>query len=104
MRPKASLLLFRRPGGPGPGRCLLLARPGRETLKAIRAHSGEHHKKIAQYRQVITAIFGEHIRPETSLLFEIKTLLDGVPREKEPEAMKILRRCRDNLKKSVNRT
>ncbi len=80
-----------------------LARPGRETLRRIRAHSGEHHKKMAQYRQVITAIFGEHACPETSLLFEIKTLLDEVPKEKEHEAMKILRRCRDDLKKSVNR-
>jgi DNA-binding PadR family transcriptional regulator len=77
---------------------------GKETLKRIRAHSGEHHKKMAQYRQVIIAIFGDTILPWMSLLFEIKALIDEMPKEKGPEATKILRRCRDELKKSVNRT
>jgi DNA-binding PadR family transcriptional regulator len=78
-----------------------LAHPGKETLRRIRVHGGEHDKKMAQYRQIITAIFGEHIRPETGMIFEIKALVDEVPKEKEPEAMKILRRCRDDLKKVI---
>jgi len=71
---------------------------GKVTLRRIRAHSGEHHKKMAQYRQVITAIFGDTIPPETKLLFEIKMVLDELPKEKTAVAGRILRRCRDDLK------
>ena len=78
-----------------------LTRTGKETLKRIRAHGGEHHKKMAQYRQVLTAIFGESARPEMHLLFEIRTLLHGMPEGKGQEAARILRHCRDELKKVV---
>jgi DNA-binding PadR family transcriptional regulator len=76
-----------------------LTRTGKETLRRIRAHGEEHHKKMAQYRQVITAIFGKSARPGMNLLFEIRTLLDDMPEEKEQEAARILRHCRDELKK-----
>lgn len=74
---------------------------GKETLRRIRAHGSEHHKKMAQYRQVIAAIFGDAINPEMNLLFDIKMILDELPAEKKPEAMEILRRCRDELKKAT---
>ena len=77
---------------------------GTETLRRIRAHRGEHHKKMAQYSQVITAIFGDTLRPEMNLLFEIKRVLDEMPKEKKAEAAAILQRCRDELKERANRT
>ncbi|WP_292367666.1 PadR family transcriptional regulator [Methanoregula sp. UBA64] len=70
---------------------------GKETLKRIHAHGREHHKKMAQYRQVITAIFGDSHPPELGLLFEIKMILDELPKEKKQKAAAILRRCRDEL-------
>lgn len=70
---------------------------GKETLKRIHAHGREHHKKMAQYRQVVIAVFGDTISPDMSLLFEIKTLLDELPKEKKQKAAAILRRCRDEL-------
>ena len=78
-----------------------LTTPGKETLRRIRSHSSEHQRKMAQYRQVITAIFGDTIRPEMNLLFEIKMVLDEMPKEKKAEAEEILRRCRDELKEEV---
>ncbi|MEN6610974.1 MAG: PadR family transcriptional regulator [Methanoregulaceae archaeon] len=74
---------------------------GKETLRRIHAHSSEHHKKMAQYRQVITAIFGDTIHPEMNLLFDIKMVLDEMPKDKKAEALEILQRCRDELKKAV---
>ena len=71
---------------------------GKETLKRIHAHGREHHKKMAQYRQVITAIFGNSHPPEMSLLFEIKMVLDEMPKEKKLAAAAILRRCLEELK------
>jgi DNA-binding PadR family transcriptional regulator len=71
---------------------------GKETLKRIHAHGREHHKKMAQYRQVITAVFGDARSPDMNLLFEIKSLIDELPREKKAKAAAILRRCRDELK------
>jgi len=76
---------------------------GKKTLRRIRAHGSEHHKKMVQYRQIITAIFGDHIPPEMHLLFEIKMVLDEMPRERKAEAASILRHCRDDLKQRVNR-
>jgi len=75
-----------------------LTRTGKETLKRIRAHNGEHHKKMAQYREVLTAVFGDTIRPEMNLLFDIKTVLDELPKEKSPEAAAVLRRCLEELR------
>ncbi|MDD1702003.1 MAG: PadR family transcriptional regulator [Methanoregula sp.] len=77
----------------------VLTRTGRDTLKRIKAHSREHHKKMDHYRHLITAIFGDCHSPGMSVLFEIKTLVDEMPKEKEHEAVRILRRCRDDLKK-----
>jgi len=77
----------------------MLTRTGRDTLKRIRAHSKEHHRKTDQYRHLITAIFGDWHSPGMGVLFEIRTLLNEMPEEKEREALKILRRCRDELKK-----
>jgi DNA-binding PadR family transcriptional regulator len=77
----------------------MLTRTGRDTLKKIRAHSKEHHKKMDHYRHLITAIFGEFRSPGMDVLFEIKSLVDGMPKEKEPEMIGILRHCRDDLKK-----
>ena len=74
---------------------------GKETLRRIRAHAGEHHKKMAQYRQVIAAIFGDTIRPEMNLLFEIRMALDELPKEKKAKAEAILRRCLDELKGAI---
>jgi hypothetical protein len=79
----------------------MLTRAGRDTLKKIRAHSKEHHKKMDQYRHLITAIFGEFRSPGMDLLFEIKSLVDDMPKEKEPEMVRILRRCRDDLKEMM---
>lgn len=79
----------------------MLTRAGRDTLKKIRAHSKEHHKKMDQYRHLITAIFGEFRRPGMDLLFEIKSIVDDMPKEKEQEAATILRRCRDELKEMM---
>jgi len=70
---------------------------GKETLKRIHAHGREHHKKMAQYRQVITAIFGNNHPPEINLIFEIKLVLDEMPKEKKHKAAAILRRCLDEL-------
>jgi len=78
----------------------MLTRTGRDTLKKIRAHGKEHHKKMDHYRHLITAIFGEFRSPGMDVLFEIKSLVDGMPKEKEPEMIRILRHCRDDLKKS----
>lgn len=79
----------------------MLTRAGRDTLKKIRAHSKEHHKKMDQYRHLITAIFGEFRSPGMDLLFEIKSIVDDMPKEKEQEAATILRRCRDELKEMM---
>jgi len=75
-----------------------LTRPGKETLKKIRAHGNEHHKKMAQYRQVITAIFGDTHSPVMNLFFDIRTVLDELPKEKSPEAAAVLRRCLEELR------
>ena len=72
---------------------------GKETLRRIRAHGSENHKKMSKYRQVLTAIFGDTLRPEMNLLFEIKMVLDDLPEEKKAEAEAILRRCHNDLKK-----
>ena len=77
----------------------MLTRTGRDTLKRIRALGKEHHRKMDQYRHLITAIFGDCHSPEMGVLFEIRTLLNEMPEEKEQESLKILRRCRDDLKK-----
>jgi len=74
---------------------------GKETRRRIRAHGSEHHKKMAKYSRVITAIFGDAIRPEMNVLFEIKMVLDELPAEKKGEAASILRRCRDELKEVI---
>jgi len=82
-----------------------LTQLGTDTLRRIRAaHRGEHHKKMAQYGRVITAIFGDTHRPEMNRLFEIKRVLDEMPKEKKAEAEAILQRCRDELKECVNPT
>ena len=72
---------------------------GRDTLRRIRAHSSEHHEKMAKYRQVLAAIFANTLRPEMNLLFEIRMALDELPKERKAEAAAILRRCRDDLTK-----
>jgi len=72
---------------------------GKQTLRRIHAHSSEHHRKMAKYRQVLAAIFGDTIRPEMNLLFRINMVLDEMPREKKAAAAAILRRCRDDLQK-----
>jgi len=72
---------------------------GKDTLKRIRAHGREHHKKMAHFSRVMTDIFGNSIGPEMRLLFEIKTLLDEMPEGKKAEALTILQRCRDELRK-----
>jgi DNA-binding PadR family transcriptional regulator len=74
---------------------------GKETLRRIRAHGSEHHKKMAKYRQVLTAIFHDSLPKEMNLLFEIKMILDEIPKEKRAEAEAILRRCRDALKEAI---
>jgi DNA-binding PadR family transcriptional regulator len=79
----------------------MLTRTGRDTLKKIRAHSKEHHKKMDHYRHLISAIFGEFRSPGMDVLFEIKSLVDGMPKEKEPEMVRILRHCRDDLKNVI---
>lgn len=71
---------------------------GKETLRRIRAHSSEHHKKMAQYREVIAAIFGDTLRPEMNLFFEIKMVLDEMPKEKKQKAATVLQRCLDELR------
>ena len=71
---------------------------GKETLKRIHSHGREHHKKMAQYRQVITAIFGNSHPPEINLFFEIKMVLDEMPKEKKQKAAAILQRCLDELR------
>lgn len=71
---------------------------GKETFRRIRAHGSEHHKKMAKYRQVLSAIFSDTLNPEMNLLFEIKMVLDEMPEEKKAEAAAILRRCLDELK------
>jgi DNA-binding PadR family transcriptional regulator len=75
-----------------------LTQVGKETLRRIHAHGREHHKKMAQYRQVITAIFGNSHPPEINLIFEIKMVLDEMPKEKKHKAAAILRRCLEELK------
>ncbi|MFA5331872.1 MAG: PadR family transcriptional regulator [Methanoregula sp.] len=77
----------------------MLTQSGRDTLKRIRAHSRDHHKKMAQYSHLITAIFGDVHSPVLKTLFEIKEILNDLPKENEQDAAKILRRCRDELKK-----
>lgn len=76
----------------------VLTKSGRDTLKKIRAHSRDHHTKMAQYRHLITAIFGDVHSPVLKTVFEIKAILDDLPKEKEQDAAGILRRCRDELR------
>ncbi|MEN6395013.1 MAG: PadR family transcriptional regulator [Methanoregula sp.] len=79
----------------------MLTRTGRDTLKKIRAHSKEHHKKMDQYRHLIIAIFGEFRSPGMDVVFEIKSLVDDMPGEKEPDMVRTLQRCRDDLREMI---
>jgi DNA-binding PadR family transcriptional regulator len=74
---------------------------GRETFRRIRAHGSEHHQKMAKYRHVLSAVFGNILRPEMNLLFEMKMLLEEMPEGKKAEAEEVLRRCLDELRRVI---
>lgn len=71
---------------------------GKKTLERIRAHGQEHHKKMAQYRHILVAIFGHRKCEGTDVLIEINMIVEELPEEKQAKAGQILRRCRDELR------
>lgn len=76
----------------------MITESGRKALKRIRAHGQEHHKKMAHYRRLLIEIFGDRKCEGMDTLIEIKTILEGLPAEKQAKAGRILRRCRDELR------
>ncbi len=70
---------------------------GQETLATIRETGREHHRKMAQYKNLILAIFGGSEHSVKGLLFGIRAILEEIPPGREKDVIAALEQCRDEL-------
>lgn len=70
---------------------------GQTTLEAVRRMGRERHRSMAQYRNLILAVFGESECSVKGLLFDIRALVETMTPGRETEVIAVLRECRESL-------
>ena len=72
---------------------------GKDALNTVKERGKESHRKMTLYRNLIFDIFGGAKINAKGLLFEIKTTLDELPPDNENQAMRVLEKCLNDLKR-----
>jgi len=70
---------------------------GRETLSGIQNMGKEQHRKMAQYKQLLIAVFGGSEHSVKGLLFGIRDIVEEIPPGKEKKVIEVLEQCKDQL-------
>jgi DNA-binding PadR family transcriptional regulator len=72
---------------------------GRETLRSIKKHRRESREKVALVKNLLLDIFGEEKRTLRIVHFDLGTVIDALPPEKEEQAARILENCLAELQR-----
>lgn len=72
---------------------------GEEALQAHRRHRHVSREKVMQMKNLLVEIFGDEKPGPTSLLIEIRSVVDALPPEKNEQATEILGQCLEELRR-----
>lgn len=72
---------------------------GEKALHRIREHRTESREKMLVFKDLLMEVFGQDRYTLNGLLFEIRTVIDDLPAEKNDLAAGILETCVEELKR-----